>query len=58
MAWAYDPLDRPLGHLSPTVESCEDPSSWPQPWLVRDKAELLEKQRLLVTEGVYMSVHE
>lgn len=44
----------PLGHLYPTVESCEDPSSWPQPWLVKDKAELLEKQ-IVGDRGVCMS---
>ena len=42
----------PLGHLHPTLESREDPSSRPQLWLVRDKADLLEKLRLLVTEDV------
>ena len=47
----------PLGHLCPTLESCEDPSSWPQPRLVRDKAELLQKRRLLETEGVCACVH-
>ena len=48
----------PLGHLRPTLESREDPSSRPQTWLVRDKADLLEKHRLLVTEDVCVSVDE
>lgn len=49
MTWAHVPQSRPPGHLRPTLESREDPSSRPQPWLVRDKADLLEKHRLLVT---------
>ena len=48
----------PLGHLRPTLEIGEDPSSRPQPWLVRDQADRVETHRLLVTEDVCVSMDE